>query len=254
MDRLPQAALRRAGTDAGLSWPLHPTRRHRQLPADQHGRRSRRVYRHGQGRRSWRSMRRFLLDKLPDVVHRYLRRARLAGLSWPLPEGMDYEGLELLLFPAPKAASQSPRRPVPDWSYAEMELRRRNVTRVPLWEEYRAAIPPALATLGFVPPSRPGKGARPAMRQTHVGGERDCQEFCARGHDGYRERTSGLVAFRAPALPYPGQARAPDPPLAEVRVVEGLQGRRAGAQGNLQGGKPPTALPRSASPADRRPR
>lgn len=57
------------------------------------------------------------------VVHGYLRRARLAGLSWPLPEGMDDEGLELLLFPAPKAASQSPRRPVPDWSYVEKELR-----------------------------------------------------------------------------------------------------------------------------------
>lgn len=48
------------------------------------------------------------------VVHGYLRRARLAGLNWPLPEGMDDEGLELLLFPAPKAASQRPRRPVPD--------------------------------------------------------------------------------------------------------------------------------------------
>ncbi len=34
------------------------------------------------------------------VVHGYVRRARLAGLSWPLPEGMDDEGLELLLFPA----------------------------------------------------------------------------------------------------------------------------------------------------------
>lgn len=46
------------------------------------------------------------------VVHGYLRRARLAGLSWPpLPEGMDDEGLELLLFPAPKAASQSPPPP-----------------------------------------------------------------------------------------------------------------------------------------------
>jgi transposase len=33
------------------------------------------------------------------VVHGYVRQARLAGLSWPLPEGMDDEGLELLLFP-----------------------------------------------------------------------------------------------------------------------------------------------------------
>src|SRR5437899_2142305 len=33
-----------------------------------------------------------------------------AGLSWPLPAGMDDESLELLLFPAPTAASQSDRR------------------------------------------------------------------------------------------------------------------------------------------------
>jgi hypothetical protein len=71
------------------------------------------------------------------VVHGYVRRARLAGLSWPLPEGMDDEGLELLLFPAPMAASQSDRRPAPDWVYVEKELRRRSVTRLLLWEEYR---------------------------------------------------------------------------------------------------------------------
>jgi hypothetical protein len=37
------------------------------------------------------------------VVHGYLRRARLAGLTWPLPEGLDDEALELLLFPAPSS-------------------------------------------------------------------------------------------------------------------------------------------------------
>jgi transposase len=75
------------------------------------------------------------------VVHGYVRRARLAGLIWPLPEGLDDEGLELLLFPAPAAASQSDRRPSPDWAYVEKELRRRSVTRLLLWEEYRAANP-----------------------------------------------------------------------------------------------------------------
>ena len=70
------------------------------------------------------------------VVHGYLRRARLAGLTWPLPEDMDDEALELLLFPAPKAATQSPRRPAPDWSYVEKELRRRSV---------RFGRPPALS-------------------------------------------------------------------------------------------------------------
>src|SRR5947207_15166579 len=75
------------------------------------------------------------------VVHGYVRRARLAGLAWPLPEGIDDEGLELLLFPAPAAALQSDRPPAPDCAYVEQKLRRRSVTRLLLWEEYRAANP-----------------------------------------------------------------------------------------------------------------
>lgn len=63
------------------------------------------------------------------VAHGYLTRARAAGLSWPLPEGMTDEDLELLLFLPPRPASQSPQRPVPDWSYVDKELRRRNVIR-----------------------------------------------------------------------------------------------------------------------------
>ena len=30
----------------------------------------------------------------------YVRRAQRAGLSWPLPDGLDDDSLELLLFPA----------------------------------------------------------------------------------------------------------------------------------------------------------
>lgn len=40
------------------------------------------------------------------VVQNCLRRARRAGLIWPLPERLDDEALELLLFPAAKPASQ----------------------------------------------------------------------------------------------------------------------------------------------------
>jgi transposase len=75
------------------------------------------------------------------AVHNYLRRAAAAGLNWPLPSGMTDEALELLLFPAPQPASQSTQRPIPDWSYIDRELRRRNVTRRLLWDEYRATHP-----------------------------------------------------------------------------------------------------------------
>jgi transposase len=112
------------------------------------------------------------------VVHGYVRRARLAGLSWPLPEGMDDEGLELLLFPAPMAASQSDRRPTPDWAYVEKELRRRSVTRLLLWEEYRAANPGGFGYTWFCTTFEAWKQrARPSMRQTHIGGEKVFVDF-----------------------------------------------------------------------------
>ena len=82
-----------------------------------------------------------MLGASNGVVHGYVQRARLAGLSWPLPEGMDDEGLEMLLFPAPMTTLQSDRRPVPDWVCVKKELRRRSVTRLLLWEEYRATNP-----------------------------------------------------------------------------------------------------------------
>jgi transposase len=112
------------------------------------------------------------------VVHGYVRRTRLAGLTWPLPEGMDDEGLELLLFPAPAAASQSDRRPTPDWVYVEKELRRRSVTRLLLWEEYRAANPDGFGYTWFCTTFEAWKQrVRPSMRQTHVGGEKVFVDF-----------------------------------------------------------------------------
>ena len=112
------------------------------------------------------------------VVHGYLRRARFAGLTWPLPEGMNDDGLELLLFPAPTAASQSDCRPVPDWIYVEKELRRRSVTRLLLWEEYRAANPDGFGYTWFCTTFEAWKKrARPTMRQTHMGGEKLFVDF-----------------------------------------------------------------------------
>jgi transposase len=112
------------------------------------------------------------------VVHGYVRRARVAGLSWPLPEGVNDESLELLLFPAPTAASQSDRRPTPDWVYVEKELRRRSVTRLLLWEEYRAANPDGFGYTWFCTTFEAWKQrARPSMRQTHIGGEKVFVDF-----------------------------------------------------------------------------
>ncbi len=70
------------------------------------------------------------------AVNGYLNRARLAGLSWPLADGLDDVRLEALLYPPPPEVATE-RRPVPDWAVVHRELRRRDMTLALLWEEYR---------------------------------------------------------------------------------------------------------------------
>jgi len=43
-----------------------------------------------------------------------IRRARRAGLSWPLPEDLSDEALERILYPPPQV-SATDRRSRPDW-------------------------------------------------------------------------------------------------------------------------------------------
>ena len=69
-----------------------------------------------------------------------IRRARRAGLTWPLPEEVTDESLEVRLFSPPTVAARN-RRPQPDWTAVHRELRRPGVTLQLLWEEHRAAHP-----------------------------------------------------------------------------------------------------------------
>jgi len=102
----------------------------------------------------------------------YLRRARRAGLAWPLPEGLCDEALERLLFPPPVAISQD-RRPPPDLPALHRELRRPGVTLSLLWEEYRAAHPEGYGYSRFCDLYRAWKGKlKPTMRQAHLAGEK----------------------------------------------------------------------------------
>lgn len=76
-------------------------------------------------------------------VHKYLKRAEAASITWPLPEGWDEAKLEAALFP--EAATQQPpsaARPLPDFAHIYEELRaHKHVTLELLWEEYSAANP-----------------------------------------------------------------------------------------------------------------
>lgn len=75
-----------------------------------------------------------------STVGSYVRRAREAGVSWPLPDDLDDGRLEAALYP-PTAPSRV-RRPEPDWARVHRELaRHKGVTLQLLWFEYREAHP-----------------------------------------------------------------------------------------------------------------
>jgi len=74
------------------------------------------------------------------TVADHLRRASEAGLSWPLPDGLDDAALEAILF-AREPAPPTEARPVPDWRVVHRELRRPGVTLMLLWLEYKEANP-----------------------------------------------------------------------------------------------------------------
>ncbi len=73
-----------------------------------------------------------------STVHKYLKQAEAAGLTWPLPDGWDERKLEAAVFPeaATRKPPSSPRTP-PDFSAIHEQLRDKHVTLQLLWEEYR---------------------------------------------------------------------------------------------------------------------
>ena len=73
-------------------------------------------------------------------VGSHTRRARYAGLTGPLTEGLDDDSLELLSFPAPSTVPNVEVL-IPDWAEIDRELRHPRVTPMLLWEEYLAAHP-----------------------------------------------------------------------------------------------------------------
>ena len=70
----------------------------------------------------------------------YLRRAKRAGLGWPLPDDLTDAELERRLFQLP-GGEVGVARTRPDWPAIHRELRRTGVTLSLLWEEYRATHP-----------------------------------------------------------------------------------------------------------------
>ncbi len=74
-----------------------------------------------------------------STVMGVLHRAEVLGLTWPLPEELDYATLEGRLYPPNPGRSRV--RPEPVWDEIHRELRRKGVTLGLLWQEYRRDYP-----------------------------------------------------------------------------------------------------------------
>lgn len=106
------------------------------------------------------------------TVSEYIARAEAAGLSWPLPEGMDAAELERRLFkqagrPAKHAHAQ------PDFSAVHREMRGKGVTLNLLWQEYRERHGEGYSYSQFCERYARWKGHLDVvMRQPHRAGEK----------------------------------------------------------------------------------
>jgi len=106
------------------------------------------------------------------TVFDYLARAKAAGLSWPLAEGIDDAALERLLFRLPAASPAG--RPLPDWAALDRELRsKQNVTLALLHLEYKEQHPDGYQYSQFCRHYHAWRGTLDlVMRQEHKAGER----------------------------------------------------------------------------------
>ena len=111
------------------------------------------------------------------TVSSYLARATAAGLTWPLPEGLDDAALEARLFARP-ADPACLDQTVPAWPQLHQELKRPGVTLQLLWAEYRAVHPTGYAYSHFCERYRCwARVLKPSMRQVHRAGEKMFVDF-----------------------------------------------------------------------------
>jgi transposase len=110
-----------------------------------------------------------------STVSDCVSRAVVAGLGWPLPDGMDDALLEARLYPP---ASGQRNQPLPDFKRLHTELHRKGVTLELLWQEYRAVHSDGYGYSRFCDLYREFcSELEPVMRQTHRPGEKLFVDF-----------------------------------------------------------------------------
>lgn len=111
-----------------------------------------------------------------STVLDYEKRAREAGLTWPLPEELDDDALAARLHVALELPTGP--RPLPDMAYVLKELRKKHVTLQLLWLEYRNLFPEGYGYTQFCHYVNQARQlADPVLRQTYRAGEKLLTDF-----------------------------------------------------------------------------
>lgn len=114
-----------------------------------------------------------ILGLARSTVQDNVKRAAVAGLSWPLPGDLTDDALEQLLFTRPGNKTGARLRAEPDWASLVGEMKKPGVTMMLLWEEYRAVHPDGYGYSRFCELfSHFERRLAPSMRQDHVAGDK----------------------------------------------------------------------------------
>ena len=105
------------------------------------------------------------------AVSEYVRRAKVAGITWPIPPEIGDAELEGLLF-TPAGFHEGSTKRLPDWSKVHEELKRRSVTLMILWEEHRTEHVDGHGYSRYVAPRFMLRGERRARVAALSGGPR----------------------------------------------------------------------------------
>jgi transposase len=107
-----------------------------------------------------------------STVGEYLKRAKAAGVTWPIAD-LDEDELNKLLFPEKERDNTQRVKPLPDWEKIRKETLGKGVTLQLLWEEYQKKYPAGLQYSQFCHHYQQWRQAQkaPVRRIEHKGGE-----------------------------------------------------------------------------------
>ena len=112
-----------------------------------------------------------------STIADYLRRYKSGGLSLKDIQDLDDESLYRILFPQKRKAIES-KKETPDYAYIHRELKRRGVTRLLLWEEYREQNTHGYGYTQFCELYKQwNKKVTVTMRQVHKAGEKTFVDY-----------------------------------------------------------------------------